>query len=103
MSEILRPEIKSLMELGLLPSTKSLQHGLDSTVARYENLILSIQRPVTDAEARALTRVFGDDDAFGLAWALISLVESAPGWPLRDCLPENSDNEWIALLRERAA
>ena len=104
MNGVLRPEVQSLMELGPLPSSqRTLKQGLDNILIRYEELILSIQKPVTDAEARALTSVFGEDDAFGLAWALISLVESAPSWPLRDCLPANAGNQWIALLRERAA
>jgi hypothetical protein len=41
--------------------------------------------------------LFGPDDCFGLEWSLVGLVETAPGWPLADCL-ENTDNEWIQGL-----
>ncbi|MDB6032726.1 MAG: hypothetical protein JWM16_3064, partial [Verrucomicrobiales bacterium] len=34
----------------------------------------------------ALVKVFGPDDYYGLAWSLLHLIESAPGWPLADCL-----------------
>jgi hypothetical protein len=36
-----------------------------------------------------------------MAWTLVHLVESAPGWPLLGQLPD-LDNPWITLLRERA-
>jgi hypothetical protein len=91
------------VEMGPLPSSQEvIRNNLDAAVARYEKLLLAIEKPVTDAEARALISVFGQDDAFGLAWTLVSLVESAPGWPLSGCLPEASDNAWVALLRDRA-
>jgi hypothetical protein len=45
-------------------------------------------------------KLFGLDDCFGLAEPLLHLVESAPGWPLEDCL-KNSDNEWIKFLKLR--
>jgi hypothetical protein len=61
---------------------------------RYELFVTSIQKPVTDEEARILVGLFGPDDCFGLEWSLVGLVETAPGWPLADCL-ENTDNEWI--------
>lgn len=35
---------------------------------------------------------------------MMDLVESAPGWPLEDCLrnTQNEQNEWIRFLRQRA-
>jgi hypothetical protein len=45
--------------------------------------------------------VFGDDDCFGLAWTLLHLIESTPGWPLPAALPDLR-NEWVRRLRERA-
>jgi hypothetical protein len=35
---------------------------------RYRQLLLSIEKPVTDQEAAILAYVFGVDDRFGLAW-----------------------------------
>jgi hypothetical protein len=67
---------------------------------RYSQLIVSIGKPVTDEEARVLASLFGPDDCFELEETLIHLVESAPGWPLWDCL-EDTSNEWIQRLRRR--
>ena len=67
----------------------------------YQRLLNAISQPVSDEEAEALARLFGPDDCFGLAWTLVHLIESAPGWPLVDRLPA-IDNEWIVLLRDRS-
>jgi hypothetical protein len=102
MTKPIRPEVVELSKMGVLPaSSEVLEKHRDSDLALYENLILSIGKPVTDAEARELIKIFGPDEAFGLAWTLVSLIESAPGWPLYDSLTD-SDNEWVALLRQRA-
>ena len=104
MDEVLRPAVKRLTEMGPLPSCeKTLRDNLDATIERYEELLLAIKKPVTDAEAEALTWVFGEDDCFGFAWTLIGLIESAPGWPLYGSLPEKTENEWLSLLRQRAS
>jgi hypothetical protein len=95
---IMREEIGKLSELGPLPP-----EGAASVedVRRYEELILRIKRPITDDEARVLVKLFGPDGCFGLALALVRLIESAPNWPLQDCLT-NSKNLWVEELRERA-
>src|SRR3989442_75473 len=96
----MRQEVVELGELGPLPpSDKVVRENLQELVDKYEKLIMSIKKPVTDEEARVLVRVFGSDDGFGLVWPLIALVESAPGWPLADCLQDMS-NEWIQTLRQ---
>src|SRR5262249_39555480 len=98
----MRQAVIELQNLGPWPpSDVVLREKLDSLVDRYGELLTSIQEPVTDEEARALLRVFGPDDGFGLVWRLVALVESAPGWPLADCLDENTENEWIQMLRQR--
>ena len=95
----MRPEVEALAKLGPLPAERAasvdfLQH--------HEKLYRSIRRPVTDEEARALVKLFGADDCFGLAASLMHLVETAPGWPLEDCL-RGSDNLWVNELRGRAS
>ena len=55
------------------------KEDLQDLIGKYEKLILSIKKPVTDEEARVLVTVFGPDDSFGLVWPLVGLVESAPG------------------------
>jgi hypothetical protein len=98
---VMRKEVIELGKLGPLPSSvDALRDNLGSLIFQYEKLIISIKKPVTDEEARLLTGIFGPDDGYGLAWILLRLIESAPGWPLWDTL-HGSDNEWIELLRQR--
>lgn len=97
----MREEIKELAKMGPLPSYKiAMQPDRFEKLERYSQLIVSIRKPVTDEEARVLASLFGPDDCFELEETLIHLVESAPGWPLWDCL-EDTRNEWIQRLRRR--
>ena len=97
----MRQEVIELGKLGPLPCSRAVvaDPEMDVLVRTYEKLILSIQPPVTDDEARVLVGVFGSDECFGMEWALIHLIETAPGWPLEDCLADTS-NEWVALLKQ---
>lgn len=93
-----RQEINTLYTLGPLPSEHDANPEL---IRKYEDLYRAIIRPITDEEARLLVKLFGSDGCFGLASSLIHLIETAPGWPLKDCL-NNLDNEWIIVLRNRS-
>jgi hypothetical protein len=96
-----RPQVIELERLGPLPPDDLVvQQNLAEVVREYEQLISSITAPVTDEEARVLVGVLGPGDCFGLEWAMISLIESAPGWPLLDCLGD-MDNHWIQFLLQR--
>ena len=94
----MRPEIERLVQLGPLPSEKeaSVEH-----LRQVEALLMSINKPVSDEEARTLVSLFGPDGCFGLAWTILHLIESSPNWPIAECLA-NSSNEWVASLRDRA-
>jgi hypothetical protein len=94
----MRPEVQRLVELGPLPSETG---ASPERVRRFEQFYRAIDRPVTDDEARALVALFGDDGCFGLASSVVNLIETAPGWPLKDCLT-NTRNAWVAELRNRA-
>ena len=96
---MLRDEVVQLTTLGPLPDSES---ATDEQLKQYEKHLLSISRPVNDEEARVLTTLFTQDDCYEMAWTLIHLVESAPKWPLKDCL-KREDNQWINLLRHRAS
>jgi hypothetical protein len=98
----MRREVIELSKLGPLPSSKSILDNPDgdALVKKYEDLITSIQPPVTDDEARVLVGILGSDECFGLEWPLIHLIETAPGWPLEDCLVDTS-NEGVAHLKQR--
>src|SRR5215831_13490779 len=90
--------VVELTKLGPLPRSADAKPKI---VERWQNLLAAVRTPVSDDEARALVRHFGPDDCFGLAWTLLHLIETAPSWPLPDCLARPG-NEWIDLLRKRA-
>jgi hypothetical protein len=98
----MRRAVIQLKELGPLPSYKSVLADPNgkALVDKYQGLIESIMPPVTDAEARVLVETFGLDERFELEWRLIRLIETAPNWPLGDCLV-NSGNDWVTLLKQR--
>jgi len=94
----MQPAISALLALGPLPG------GAAATVPMmhvFEEQLSKIQIPVTDEEACALVKLFGPDDCFGLAWTLLHLIETAPGWPVDGAL-NGLQGEWIDRLRERA-
>ena len=95
----MRHEVRSLVSLGPLPSS---QGATAEQVQVFERALASISAPVSDIEARNLVRLFGPDDCFGLAWTLLHLIESAPGWPMQDVLRGVGGNEWAERLRERS-
>jgi hypothetical protein len=64
-------------------------------------LLAEVRTPIADDEARALVGLFGPDDCFGLAWSLLHLIETSPGWPIADAL-HGQTGEWIDKLRERS-
>jgi hypothetical protein len=95
----MQPAIQQLIGLGPLPSSSA---ATVPTIQTFEEQLSKVQTPISDDEARALVRLFGVDDCFGLAWTLLHLIESAPGWPLKDVL-DTSVGEWVDRLRERAS
>jgi len=94
----MREAVQKLGQLGPLPESDSAD---EEKLKVYEDLLKQIAPPVSDEEARVLVGLFGSDDCYGLAWTVLHLVESAPGWPLKDSL-DNERNEWIQRLRLRA-
>jgi hypothetical protein len=97
----LREQIEELMKMGPLPSSDTaLRENQEERIKRYGTLISSITTPITDEEARGLVRIFGPDDCFEMAETLVHLIETAPGWPLWECL-EDTSNEWVQTLRLR--
>src|SRR3546814_11718723 len=61
----------------------------------------SIAPPLTLAEATALAGVLGPDNCFGLAWTVVHLIESAPGWSVEH-VPSGS-SPLLDKLRGRAS
>ena len=97
---IIRKEVQELADLGRFP----LEEGSsEEQVAVHERALPKILGPVSDEEARVLVGLFPEKGStFGLAWQLVHLIETAPGWPLADVLDGASTNEWIAHLRQTA-
>lgn len=98
----MRKEVIELGKLGPLPDFQSILDNPEGThlLTMYGGLIASMQRPVTDVEARVLVGIPGPGDCFEVEWALIPLIETAPAWPLADRLV-NTDNQWVAYLKQR--
>jgi hypothetical protein len=96
----MRPEVAELIQMGPLPSSAVAVDDM-LRLEEYQRLLEAIEQPVTDDEAIALAGLFGPDECFGLAWALVHLIESAPGWPMLDLVAAD-DNAWRSLLRSRA-
>lgn len=94
----MRPEIRRLIDLGRLPSEDD--DDVDK-LRKYEVEYRAIKRPVTDEDAVALLGLFGDDGCFGLASSLMHLIETAPGWPIKEHLVE-STNPWVLEMKNRA-
>lgn len=96
-----RSEVQGFIELGRLPSTEEVVVDGDRLEACGMRLH-AIQPPVTDEEAGLLvgTLPLDDDDCFGLAWTLLHLIESAPGWPL-DAILSNGEGEWVERMKGR--
>jgi len=89
----MRPEVAALVALGPLPS-----EDVDAEVIqRHQDALEAIARPVSDEEARAVVDLFGPDECYELAWVLLHLIETAPGWPLTECLRPGT-NEWVDRL-----
>lgn len=93
-----RIEVEELERLGPLPSEDDADFA---RLERIEELYRAITTPITDDEARVLVELFGPDGCFGLAFSFIHLIETAPGWPLKECLRQ-LNNEWKIELRNRA-
>ena len=99
--KMVRKEIDELRRMGPLPSEKAAIENPSPLIEKYQHLLLSIEKPVTDEEASILVGVFGVDDCFGLAWTLAHLIETAPNWPAGDHFSNGGGNQWVKRLRDR--
>ena len=96
-SKILSP-IEQLLKLGPFPDENTVtQEEIDA----YHTLLNTFVPPISDVDAVSLVALFGEDDTFyGLAWTMLHLIESAPGWPILSSLKDES-KYWITFLRKR--
>lgn len=90
----IRPEIRRLVEMGPFPSSDDAEA---EDLSRREAALKAIRPPVTQEEASELTRCFGPDEYFGLAWSLLHIIETAPARPILDqAIIDRS--EWIRMV-----
>jgi len=68
----IRPEVQVLVDFGPFPASADAE-VVD--VERLGALLTRIAPPVTGEEAMTLLSCFGPDEAFGLAWTLLHLIE----------------------------
>src|SRR5262245_34820560 len=95
----MRPEVKLLVTKGRFPNSKD----PIQLIEEWEVALNQIVPPTSNEEALTLIKLLPstDDDCYGLVWTLIHIIESAPGWPLRDGL-SGLQNPWVARLRQAA-
>jgi hypothetical protein len=90
--------VQKLLKNGPLPSSANAD---EAYLELIQNLMMEIELPISDAEAKALLGLFGPDDCFGLAWTLVHIIETSPRWPLHDAL-DSGPKEWAEVLRQRS-
>ena len=93
-----RKEVHEFVNSGPLPESSA----AESEIALRQCQLEAIRAPLTDEEAALLITAFGPDDCYGLAWALLHLIESAPGRAGVLKEPTTDDNEWVRRLWDRA-
>jgi hypothetical protein len=76
---MMQPAVERLVQIGPLPGSSV---ATVQVLQEVEALLAKVQTPIADDEARAMVRLFGPDDCFGLAWSLLYLIETSPGWPI---------------------
>ncbi|MFJ9079356.1 hypothetical protein ACIRO3_29555 [Streptomyces sp. NPDC102278] len=93
----MRPEVRAFVVDGPLPDRDASEKEIDRCAEQLEQ----IPKPVTSEEARALVSCFGPQDCYGVAWALMHLIETGPN-PVLATDPGPDANEWHQRLFLRA-
>jgi hypothetical protein len=99
---MIRPEVRTLAEFGPLGDEESCPQG---ELEAIEDSYSRIERRLTLDEARILLPLLdrpSEDSLFGLAWSVLHLLETAPGWPPEELnSPRMDPRPWIERLRCR--
>ncbi|NUF50249.1 hypothetical protein [Gilliamella sp. ESL0250] len=93
----MRQSVNELIKMGPLPSETC--SDIDF-IQKYQNILHSIQPPLSNEEATKLITLFGKDESYGLAWTLLHLIESSADFSIDKQLLKNT-NPWIELLLKR--
>jgi hypothetical protein len=97
---MIRTAVKELEALGKFPISEKAQQN---TLRQQETILAGIERPLSPEEARVLVRLFGPDTYYGLAWTLLHLIETTPGWPIEACVASMDSGPWQDRIRMRAS
>ncbi|EWH11474.1 hypothetical protein KLA_15795 [Cellulophaga geojensis KL-A] len=75
--DIIRNEIKKLNDLGRMPN-ESLDDpdSIDDIIDEYDELLESIEKPITYEEAEIIIGLFPENAFYDLHWTLLHLIES---------------------------
>lgn len=87
-----REEVRQFVAMGPLPDSAS---ATDEQLVQLEAAFNKIAAPVTRDEAELLMMAFGPDECFGAGFALLHLIETAPGGPMLSSPPPPGANEWL--------
>ncbi len=96
----MRTSVVNLTSLGRLPEERA---AAVPQLQAFEAALQAIEPPVTDEEAMALLQALPNTEGscFGLAWSVLHLIETAPGWPIKEAALHRA-NPWVASMLERA-
>lgn len=97
----MRSEVAALARLGPLPND-SLESDADVLREQQRLLAAIATQPPTAEESAVLATLFPADGgtSFGLAWSLVTIIESGSSWPQWDVLA-GVQPDWRATLEVR--
>ena len=97
----MRTSVINLASLGRLPEERS---AAVPQLQAFEAALKAIEPPVTDEEAMSLLQALPntEESCFVLAWSVLHLIETAPGWPIKEAKLQRS-NPWVASMLERVS
>ena len=89
----MRTEFLKLKKIGRMPN-ESLDdnESLDSLIRDYDDLLSSIELPLSYEEGKVLVSLFPDEAFYDLQWDLLKLVESLYG--------KITNDEYLSLIQE---
>lgn len=89
----MRTEFLKLKKIGRMPN-ESLDdnESIDSLIRDYDDLLSSIELPLSYEEGKVLVSLFPDEAFYDLQWDLLKLVESLYG--------KITNDEYLSLIQE---
>jgi hypothetical protein len=74
---MIRQEIIELQEMGRMPNeTLNDDPSVDNIIEQYDELLESIEKPISWDEGEILIKLFPDNAFYDLQWTLLHLIES---------------------------